>query len=92
MTSFAEELETARLQGKPFVALRPDHTGALDDVVVTGVTMFRAEDMGDEQWWLCCYLTNGDRITWTVGTAGGLETVEYPEGVVYESGSDRAHA
>jgi hypothetical protein len=50
----------------PEIALRDDPDGVLDDVVVKGVEMFRAEMMDDRTLWLCCYLTNGERITWGV--------------------------
>jgi len=71
------------------IALRPDHEGQLDDVVVRDVTMFRMEDMGDS-WWLCCYLDGGDdRICWDINHRTGRAVVtEWPEGdITYEPGS-----
>lgn len=72
------------------IALRPNSAGALDDVVVTGVEMFRAEQMSKKVWWLCCYLKTGERITWhMMRHEGGLRmvTVERPENATYEPGS-----
>ena len=42
----------------------PSECTPLDDVVVNDVSMFRAEQMDDNDWWFCCYLNGGDeRIT-----------------------------
>lgn len=38
------------------IALRPDEDGALDDVVVKDVAMFRLERMDRRSWWLACFL------------------------------------
>lgn len=55
----------------PHMALRPDSEfpDELDDVVVKDVTMFRAEAMSHNEWWLCCYLPNGERITFWINKA-----------------------
>lgn len=57
----------------PVMALRPDDDNAevtcgtlMDDIVVDNVTTFRAEAMGTDCWWVCCYLANGERVTWNV--------------------------
>lgn len=50
----------------PMMELRPDDAGDLDDIVIEDVTMFRAERMDKNAWWVCCYFDNGpkhDRIT-----------------------------
>jgi hypothetical protein len=76
------------------IALRPDHEGNLDDVVVRDVMMFRMEDMGD-WWWLCCYLDKeGDRICWSIPHDSGIaRIIEWPEGdMAYEPGSMREKA
>lgn len=81
---------TPTRQNRPFIALRPNQTGQLDDVVVEQVEMFRAEQMDTNLWWLCCYLKNGERITWYMKhTNKGLvmKLVESPEKVEYEQGS-----
>lgn len=49
------------------IALRPDSEGALDDVVVNDVSMFRAEMMDDKTLWMCCYFPGSDeRLTFWV--------------------------
>jgi hypothetical protein len=57
----------------PVMALRPEVDGAevtcgtlMDDIVVEDVTTFRAEAMDTDSFWVCCYLKNGERITWHV--------------------------
>lgn len=60
----------------PAIALRPDrpedpHNAEmvqLDDVVVTGVQVFRAEFMDDQHIWLACYLEDGSDIHFSVYT------------------------
>lgn len=73
------------------IALRPDKAGDLDDVVVRDVSMFRAERMDDDRWWICCYLgDDGDRIAWDItGDASiFMDITELPEqDVTYEHGS-----
>ena len=75
-------------EAKPQIALRragPKDDDHLDDVVVKGVGMFRAEMLDPKTLWLCCYLTNGERITWTVHAKRGpldFETCELPEAYV----------
>lgn len=56
----------------PAMALRPDyhHPDEMDDIVVKDVTMFRAEAMSDDVWWMCCYFANGERVTFHVTTTG----------------------
>jgi len=76
------------------LALRTDH-GRLDDVVVTDVSMFRAELLDPSRLWLACYLpgtgVDGDRVTFevSVGEAGTLhfEMVESPAGNITIEGS-----
>lgn len=70
-------------QPTPAIALRraASRGGELDDVVVKGVDMFRAEILDAGTLWLCCYLTNGERIAWHVCANEGIEfdVVEMPE-------------
>lgn len=47
------------------IALRHDDLG-LDDVVVKDVEMFRMERMSAKNVWLCCYLTDGQRIDFDI--------------------------
>ena len=61
----------------------------LDDVVVEGISMFRAELLGPGHLWIACYLrgtgVDGDRITFEVTAHGGrlaVGVVELPEGDV----------
>lgn len=82
---------------QPRLALRPDDTGALDDVVVRDVDMFRAELMDDDSLWMCCYLPGTgdgqDRVTFWVRAVGRnarleFSVTEFPSGdVTYEPGS-----
>lgn len=73
------------------IALRPDSKGQLDDVVVKGVTMFRAEIMDTNAMWMCCYLGGGsDRIAfWVRGKRLSYSVTEYPTNpaINYEPGS-----
>jgi hypothetical protein len=74
------------------LALRPDETGMLDDVVVNRPMMFRAEMMDDKSLWMCCYMGNGnERVTfWVTVKKGKLNfaVTEWPEGeFTYEEGS-----
>lgn len=71
------------------MALRATSDGALDDVVVQDVSMFRAEMLDEGRLWLACYLPNsgvdGDRVTFEVTAQDGrlaFEVVEMPEGSV----------
>ena len=69
----------------PRVALRRLDDGRLDDVVVTEVEMFRMEIMESDDrhvrnLWLCCYLPDGDRITWSVNGKFAFDVGEMPEG------------
>lgn len=56
------------------IALRHDDLG-LDDVVVKDVSMFRMERMDDDHVWLCCYLTDGQQITFNLWLDG--KTIKY---------------
>ncbi|MQA73758.1 MAG: hypothetical protein GEU88_05335 [Solirubrobacterales bacterium] len=79
----------ARNAQRPEIALRRAGGGPaefLDDVVVRSVEMFRAEVLertrsGDRTrcLWLCCYLPNGDRITWHATGRFDFYVVEEPE-------------
>jgi len=45
------------------VALRPHDGGdpdLMDDVVIHDVSMFRAEQMDNNSWWVCCWLAGVD--------------------------------
>jgi hypothetical protein len=67
------------------IALRPDVDGEdpfdpatlMDDIVVNGVEMFRAEQMDTNVWWVCCYLRNGERIVWDVRAKGRPNRIEW---------------
>ena len=52
----------------PVMALRPlaDNPDLMDDIVVKDVTMFRAEAMDDGNWWICCYLSNDERVAFSM--------------------------
>lgn len=79
--------------GKEYrIALRPDERGnddpdaLMDDIFVRDVTMFRAEQMDANAWWVACYLDNDtqDRICWSVRAKSKplrIEwvTTEFPE-------------
>lgn len=72
------------------IALRPDDSGQLDDTVVKGVSMFRAEIMDNNTLWMCCYLEGSDeRITFCVrGKNLRYDVTEHPHGdFPYEKGS-----
>ena len=81
------------------IALRPDVHGEdpmkvdtlLDDIVVTGVPMFRAEQMYESNWWVACYLDDDthDRICWSVTAKTRplrieWRTTEWPDVATYE--------
>lgn len=67
----------------PAIALRRlESDNSLDDVVVEDVECFRAEMMDDKTLWLCCYLTNGERITFYVHAPKGsleFDATEIPD-------------
>lgn len=42
------------------IALRPDHEGELDDVVVRDVEMFRMERMSEHDFWIALYFKGTD--------------------------------
>lgn len=72
------------------IALRPDHRGDLDDVVVKDVEMFRAEMMDRGRLWMCCYLEGHDRVNFWVRAKGSrleFTVTEQPHDVAYEDGS-----
>ena len=67
----------------PVLALRRDDDGDLDDVVVEGVTMFRAEVMDDKTLWMACYFGENaaERLTFYVRASKGkllFDTTEVP--------------
>ena len=71
------------------MALRRTRDGALDDVVVQQVSMFRAEMLDSDRLWLCCYLpgtgVTGDRVAFDITARDGqikFEVVELPGGPV----------
>jgi hypothetical protein len=69
------------------IALRDDDLG-LDDVVVKDVEMFRMERMSETSAWLCCYLPDGQRITfWVHGKNLRYRATEFPD-VKYEDGRE----
>lgn len=67
----------------PKIALRPFGSNSdmegLDDVVVEGVTMFRAEFMAHNSLWMACYFEDGERITFHVSTPGPEMTMSAGE-------------
>lgn len=73
-----------------------EHERDVDDVFVRGVELFRMEQLSSREFWICCYLEGGDRITWHVhvdraGTRKGLiqaQTTEAPQGLDWEPGSE----
>jgi hypothetical protein len=69
MSDFAADLAKAKAERIPVMALRPDSEfpDEMDDIVVKDVTMFRAEAMSDDHWWMACYFANGERVTFSVG-------------------------
>lgn len=82
------------------IALRPDdkdHPERMDDIVVMDVRMFRAEQMDDGEWWVCCYLddTTDQRLTFSVRARCrprriDWDVTEYPDGDhAYEGGPPR---
>lgn len=88
------------------IALRPDERAAdpmssstlLDDIVVSNVAMFRAEQMSRDRWWVCCYLDadTHDSIVWTVEARKGAiqwTTRDFPnDGHIYEHDLPRSAA
>ena len=69
--SFTDALARERHERIPRMALRPHHEfpDEMDDIVVKDVQMFRAEQMSDSHWWMCCYFANGESVTFGVGRA-----------------------
>lgn len=68
--TFEQALAEYRAQRIPVMALRPCKDAAevtfgteMDDIVVESPTMFRAEAMSEDSWWLACYFANGQRVT-----------------------------
>lgn len=62
------------------IRLDADTYGDLDDVVVRDVSMFRAERMNADTWWVCCYLDGNERITWNVTVVDGRLQFDLVEG------------
>lgn len=71
MRSFGADLERARAKQVPQLALRHHEDGSLDDVVVEQVQTFRAEQLGDDWYWICCYLPGGERVTFNLSVCDG---------------------
>lgn len=76
------------------IALRDDDRGALDDVVVCDVSMFRAEMMDNKTLWMCCYFPDSEqRVTFWVRSRRGhldFDVTEQPfesEHFTYEPAS-----
>ena len=74
---------------QPRRELRKASDGSLDDVVVEGVEMFRAEVLDNSTLWLACYLagtgTQAERVTFEVSVKDGrlrFEVGEMPGGEV----------
>jgi len=63
VTAAEARLRAARGEGYR-IALRPYGDGSddrlMDDVVVNYVSMFRAEQMDANLWWVCCYLAGSE--------------------------------
>lgn len=68
----------------PVMALRPEHDNPdlMDDIVVEDVTCFRAEAMSESNFWVCCYLKNGERVTWHVTAHCRPRRIEWALGEV----------
>lgn len=79
MSGFAADLAQAKADRTPVMALRPQHDDPelLDDIVVKDVTMFRAEAMDTDVWWLCCYFANGERVTFHVSAQARPKRIEF---------------
>jgi hypothetical protein len=62
--AFDAALRRAKRRKQPVIALRPDgqFPDELDDIVVCNVDV-HMEAMSDNEWWLCCYFANGERLT-----------------------------
>jgi len=76
------------------IALRPDSSGALDDVVILGVSMFRMERLSDDSWWVCCNLEGSkERVSFCLRWDAAAKTIGAdiqdlpPAGFQYEAGS-----
>lgn len=84
------------MSAEPRIALRPFHhdptrnPADMDDIYVRDVEMFRAEQMDDAHWWMCCYLGDDtDRISFSVrwdkkAKRIVVHVVEEPDNVTYE--------
>ena len=71
MRDFSEELNQARQNEIPCMALRPfnsrpDEKDLMDDVVVKNPLMYRFEMMDDDLAWSCCYFPNGEQVTFWI--------------------------
>lgn len=94
------------MSDQPRIALRPDDPKdwqadgenrmvPLDDIYVTDVECFRAEQMDAGVWWLRCYLTGGGTIDFDMrrrSSPARLEMVcndlDVPEGTTFETRAD----
>jgi hypothetical protein len=65
-TPLSDDLERARRDALPVMALRRHPDGSMDDVVCDDVERFRAEQLDDDCLWLACYFRNGERVTFNV--------------------------
>jgi hypothetical protein len=72
--------EVAGAEGKlsePQSEVRLDDDGAVDDVVIGPVKLFRLERMAEGVWWLRLYMPDGnDFIFWLHGNGPVVATVE----------------
>ena len=101
LTAVRERMKALSPPGKQLdyrIALRPDVHGEdpmkfdtlLDDIVVSDVPMFRAEQMHESNWWVACYLDDThDRICWSVTAKSRplrieWRTTEWPDVATYE--------
>lgn len=79
MSTFKHDLEAARRERIPVMALRPRHDDPdlMDDIVVKDVTMFRAEAMDDDVWWMACHFANGEQVTFHVTAQARPKRIEF---------------
>jgi hypothetical protein len=62
---------------EPKNEVRLDDDGAVDDVVIGPVKLFRLERMAEDTWWLRLYMPDGnDFIFWLQGKGPVVATVE----------------
>lgn len=61
------QAERRRRASAPRMALRRHQDGSMDDVVIERPAMFRAEQLSENDLWMCCYFDGDhDRITFHV--------------------------